>query len=92
MIVPVPRPTVKRNGLDVSDVPRRAPASLAAMPSSEYHEALWEVVPEGGEPPQLALRLAFLLGRTAPGERVLDVGCDEGASAPSCSPPGAGPW
>jgi 2-polyprenyl-3-methyl-5-hydroxy-6-metoxy-1,4-benzoquinol methylase len=35
-------------------------------------------VPEGADPPQLKRRLEFLLQRTAPGERVLDVGCGEG--------------
>jgi 2-polyprenyl-3-methyl-5-hydroxy-6-metoxy-1,4-benzoquinol methylase len=48
------------------------------MPSRAYHEALWEVVPVGLEPPELALRRQFLLEHVSAGERVLDVGCGEG--------------
>jgi 2-polyprenyl-6-hydroxyphenyl methylase/3-demethylubiquinone-9 3-methyltransferase len=58
------------------------------MVSSNYHELVWEAVPEGLEPPDLDLRLAFLLehaaARAAPGEPpllVLDVGCGEGRFA-----------
>ena len=54
----------------------------AAMPASEdYHEALWETVPEGLEPVDLARRRNFLLGHVSAGERVLDVGCGEGRFA-----------
>ena len=49
------------------------------------HERIWETVPEGLDPPDLALRKRFLLDRAAelpvagPGPaRVLDVGCGEG--------------
>jgi SAM-dependent methyltransferase len=48
------------------------------MPGREFHEAVWEAVPEGLDPPYLQQRLAFLLARVAAGERVLDVGCGEG--------------
>jgi ubiquinone/menaquinone biosynthesis C-methylase UbiE len=48
------------------------------MPSRAYHEALWEAVPVGLEPPEFALRRQFLLEHVAAGERVLDVGCGEG--------------
>jgi 2-polyprenyl-3-methyl-5-hydroxy-6-metoxy-1,4-benzoquinol methylase len=52
------------------------------MPSSaDYHEALWEAVPEGLEPLDFARRSDFLLARTKVGERVLDVGCGEGRFA-----------
>jgi 2-polyprenyl-3-methyl-5-hydroxy-6-metoxy-1,4-benzoquinol methylase len=51
------------------------------MPSSSYHQALWEGVPAGSQPPEFALRRAFLLGHLAAGERVLDVGCGEGRFA-----------
>jgi SAM-dependent methyltransferase len=60
------------------------------MVSNNYHESLWQALPEGGHPSDLKLRLAFLLeharsaqdsagapGDGAPG-RVLDVGCGEG--------------
>ena len=48
------------------------------MSAHEYHEALWEGVPEGQEPPHMAARLAFLLEHAPAGARVLDVGCAEG--------------
>jgi 2-polyprenyl-6-hydroxyphenyl methylase/3-demethylubiquinone-9 3-methyltransferase len=48
------------------------------MPSRDYHEALWQQVPEGSEPSDFALRRQFLLERVRAGERVLDVGCGEG--------------
>jgi 2-polyprenyl-3-methyl-5-hydroxy-6-metoxy-1,4-benzoquinol methylase len=52
------------------------------MPAKgDYHEALWEGVPEGSEPLDLALRSRFLLDRVRAGERVLDVGCGEGRFA-----------
>ncbi len=51
------------------------------MGSRAYHEALWEGVPAGSEPPELALRRRFLLEHVAAGERVLDVGCGEGRFA-----------
>jgi len=48
------------------------------MPSRDYHEGLWEQVPEGLDPPDLALRLRFLLAHVNAGDRGLDVGCGEG--------------
>ena len=52
------------------------------MPASEdYHEALWEAVPEGLEPVDFARRGGFLLEHVRAGERVLDVGCGEGRFA-----------
>jgi 2-polyprenyl-3-methyl-5-hydroxy-6-metoxy-1,4-benzoquinol methylase len=48
------------------------------MPSLEYHEAFWRVVPEGLDPSDFALRRRFLLERVQPGARVLDVGCGDG--------------
>jgi 2-polyprenyl-6-hydroxyphenyl methylase/3-demethylubiquinone-9 3-methyltransferase len=55
------------------------------MVSSNYHDGLWEGVPEGLDPPDLEIRRSFLLQRAAAGRgpgqpppRVLDVGCGEG--------------
>ncbi len=48
------------------------------MPAHDYHESLWEALPEGMRPPYLQARLAFLLEHAQPGARVLDVGCGEG--------------
>jgi 2-polyprenyl-3-methyl-5-hydroxy-6-metoxy-1,4-benzoquinol methylase len=55
------------------------------MPSRDYHESVWESVPQGLRPAHARLREAFLLERLAGvGEerdrapRVLDVGCGEG--------------
>jgi 2-polyprenyl-3-methyl-5-hydroxy-6-metoxy-1,4-benzoquinol methylase len=49
--------------------------------SDDYHEALWEAVPEGLEPVDFARRRDFLLSHVSAGERVLDVGCGEGCFA-----------
>jgi 2-polyprenyl-3-methyl-5-hydroxy-6-metoxy-1,4-benzoquinol methylase len=54
--------------------------------SRDYYESVWQAVPEGAVPPNLALRRAFVLERLdaaagGPGVtrlRVLDVGCGEG--------------
>jgi SAM-dependent methyltransferase len=54
----------------------------AAMGASEdYHEALWEAIPEGLEPVDFVRRRDFLLSHVRAGERVLDVGCGEGRFA-----------
>jgi len=47
----------------------------------DYHEALWEGVPEGLDPLDFALRSRFLSDHVRAGERVLDVGCGEGCFA-----------
>jgi 2-polyprenyl-3-methyl-5-hydroxy-6-metoxy-1,4-benzoquinol methylase len=51
------------------------------VPSRDYHEALWQELPEGLEPSDFALRRSFLLEHVATGERVLDVGCGDGRFA-----------
>jgi 2-polyprenyl-3-methyl-5-hydroxy-6-metoxy-1,4-benzoquinol methylase len=55
------------------------------MAFSSYHEAVWEALPEGLEPPHAELRRGFLLAEvgalareSAGAPRVLDVGCGEG--------------
>jgi ubiquinone/menaquinone biosynthesis C-methylase UbiE len=48
------------------------------MPSRDYHEGLWEGVPEGLEPSDFELRRRFLLAHLGPDSQVLDVGCGEG--------------
>ncbi|HTD07557.1 MAG TPA: class I SAM-dependent methyltransferase [Solirubrobacteraceae bacterium] len=59
------------------------------MPSREYHEAIWEVMPEGLQPADFALRSRFLLDRVRAGQRVLDVGCAEGRFAAELTRAGA---
>jgi 2-polyprenyl-3-methyl-5-hydroxy-6-metoxy-1,4-benzoquinol methylase len=59
------------------------------MPSRAYHEALWEQVPEGLDPPDFELRRRFLLERVRAGERVLDIGCGDGAFAAALAHAGA---
>jgi 2-polyprenyl-6-hydroxyphenyl methylase/3-demethylubiquinone-9 3-methyltransferase len=51
---------------------------LAAVAAREYHESLWEQVPEGTRPEAFARRRAFLLSGVDRDQRVLDVGCGEG--------------
>jgi 2-polyprenyl-6-hydroxyphenyl methylase/3-demethylubiquinone-9 3-methyltransferase len=59
------------------------------MPSRDYHEALWQRLPEGLEPSDFALRRQFLLEHVRAGERVLDVGCGEGRFAAELARAGA---
>jgi 2-polyprenyl-3-methyl-5-hydroxy-6-metoxy-1,4-benzoquinol methylase len=59
------------------------------MPASEYHEDLWQALPEGLEPSNFAVRRRFLLDRVTAGERVLDVGCGEGRFATELAGAGA---
>lgn len=59
------------------------------MPSRAYHEALWERVPEGLQPPGFAVRSRFLLAHVREGDRVLDAGCGEGRFAAELARAGA---
>ena len=47
----------------------------------DWRDAVWRAVPEGAEPERFAARRAFLLDHVAAGERVLDLGCGDGAFA-----------
>jgi 2-polyprenyl-3-methyl-5-hydroxy-6-metoxy-1,4-benzoquinol methylase len=47
----------------------------------DWRDAVWRAVPEGAEPERFAVRRAFLLDHVASGERVLDLGCGDGAFA-----------
>ncbi len=58
------------------------------MVVNDYHEGVWRSLPEGLQPADMDVRLAFLLQgaqasapRTATPRRVLDVGCGEGQFA-----------
>lgn len=54
-------------------------------------DRVWDRVPEGLVPTDFELRRDFLLGGVAPGERVLDVGCGEGAFTAALAAAGALP-
>ncbi len=47
----------------------------------DWREAVWRAVPEGAEPERFAERRAFLLEHVSAGDRVLDLGCGDGALA-----------
>jgi 2-polyprenyl-3-methyl-5-hydroxy-6-metoxy-1,4-benzoquinol methylase len=44
----------------------------------EYYEELWERLPDDLDPPDRELRLSFMRGHVAAGDRVLDLGCGDG--------------
>jgi ubiquinone/menaquinone biosynthesis C-methylase UbiE len=46
-----------------------------------WREAVWETVAEDAEPERFAARRAFLLDHVHAGDRVLDLGCGDGAFA-----------
>lgn len=52
-------------------------------------EAVWKAVPEDARPERFAERRAFLLAQVAPGDRVLDAGCGDGAFARALADHGA---
>ena len=55
----------------------------------DWREHVWRSVPEDAEPERFAPRRAFLLGHVAPGDRVLDLGCGDGAFAAAIARAGA---
>jgi SAM-dependent methyltransferase len=57
----------------------------------DYFDRIWEGVPPGAEPERFALRRDYLLAGVDAGERVLDVGCGEGAFTAALAGAGARP-
>jgi 2-polyprenyl-3-methyl-5-hydroxy-6-metoxy-1,4-benzoquinol methylase len=57
--------------------------------ASEFHGAIWRELPEGVEPVAYELRRNFLLAQVRAGDRVLDLGCGEGAFAGELARAGA---
>lgn len=55
----------------------------------DWREAVWAAVPEGAEPEDFAARRDWLLAHVAPGDRVLDLGCGDGAFAAALVTAGA---
>jgi 2-polyprenyl-3-methyl-5-hydroxy-6-metoxy-1,4-benzoquinol methylase len=47
----------------------------------DWRDAVWRTVPEGAEPERFAARRDFLLVHVQAGQRVLDLGCGDGAFA-----------
>lgn len=47
----------------------------------DWREHVWLSVPDGAEPERFAKRAAFLRAQAGPGDRVLDLGCGDGAFA-----------
>jgi 2-polyprenyl-3-methyl-5-hydroxy-6-metoxy-1,4-benzoquinol methylase len=47
----------------------------------DWRDAVWRAVPESAAPDRFAARRAFLVERVTAGERVLDLGCGDGAFA-----------
>jgi SAM-dependent methyltransferase len=45
----------------------------------DYYEELWERLPEHLQPPDFELRSGFARNNVRPGDRVLDLGCGDGA-------------
>jgi 2-polyprenyl-3-methyl-5-hydroxy-6-metoxy-1,4-benzoquinol methylase len=55
----------------------------------DWREDVWRSVPEGAEPERFAERRAFLLAHVGPGDKVLDLGCGDGAFAVAIAQAGA---
>jgi SAM-dependent methyltransferase len=52
---------------------------LRSPPVRDYYEELWERLPDQLEPPDRELRAAFARANVRAGDRVLDLGCGDGA-------------
>ncbi len=61
------------------------------MSHADLLDATWAAIPPGAEPERFAIRRDWLLGRVGPGERVLDLGCGEGAFTAALREHGARP-
>ncbi len=57
----------------------------------DYFDRIWAAVPDRGEPEGFALRRDFLLANVAPGDRVLDLGCGDGAFTAALAAAGTRP-
>ncbi len=56
----------------------------------DWRDAVWRAVPGDAEPERFAERRDLLLGHVAAGDRVLDLGCGDGAFAAALTGAGAG--
>ncbi|HWH10214.1 MAG TPA: class I SAM-dependent methyltransferase [Solirubrobacteraceae bacterium] len=57
----------------------------------DYFDRIWATVPDGAEPENFAIRRDYLLANVAPGDRVLDIGCGDGAFTAALATAGALP-
>jgi 2-polyprenyl-3-methyl-5-hydroxy-6-metoxy-1,4-benzoquinol methylase len=55
----------------------------------DWRDAVWRAVPVGAEPERFAERLAFVTAQVQAGDRVLDLGCGDGAFAQALCAAGA---
>lgn len=55
----------------------------------DWRDAVWRAVPQGAEPERFAERRGLLLAHVAAGDRVLDLGCGDGAFAAALTDAGA---
>jgi SAM-dependent methyltransferase len=56
------------------------------LPVKDYYEDLWQRLPDELEPPDWELRSRFLLAEARDSDRVLDLGCGDGAFSAALAP------